>query len=462
MAINWKSKAIDLTQNFNQLSADFQDNPADTVVITGYSEITPLGNTEATEKAEIEGRSGTRKFEVNNFRTSVAAPIDFHPEDHFTEKELRGMSRIGALAVYLAREAGKMSGLLDDNGKLKQEINPLKTGNTISSGIGAHSKMVDAYIKINWKKDPETGKMIPADPKVGSSLLSPFTGIQLFPEEPNGDVEIMLGLQGWSVNSAEACATGLSSVADAYQLIKSGKNDIVFAGGVEDGLSERPDLSIGVFAAMRGPLTSNNDHPEKASRPFDRDRDGFVLAAGGGVLILERLESALARKAKIYAVVLSAEKGSDGYNTTNLNSERIARLILKTIKLPGEENLAYPIDSIFAHATSTKAGDLAEINTLRLTLGDENLRRIPITAIKSMHGHLAGGAGAINAITAIRSLEKGLIPPIINLENVDEPFKDLNLIKDKALKGDFTTALVLAYGFHGKDAVVLLGRYSPN
>lgn len=454
--------SVDFSEKFKELEVSAEDTPCDTVVITGYSEYTPLGNTKQTEEGEFNGKSGIKKLDVNNFRTNIGGPIDFRPEDHFSEKELRGMSRVGSLSVALAKEAGQKAGVLDEKGKIKNIFNPMKAGCTVSSGIGASSKMVDVYVKVHWKTDPETGKMVPADPKVGSSLLSPFIGLQLFPEEPGGDIEATLGLQGWSINSAEACATGLSSIVDAYQLIKTGKNDIVFAGGVEDNLSERPDLAIGVFAAMRGPLSARNDVPEKASRPFDKDRDGFVLAAGGGVLVLERLDSALKRKAKIYATVMSAEKGSDGYNPTNLNSQRIAKLLLKTLKVPGKNGHIFPIDSIFAHATATKSGDLAEIATLRMALGDEYLRKIPITAIKSMHGHLAGGAGSINAVSAVRAIEKGFLPPIINLENVDEPFKDLNLVRGKALKGNFNTALVLAYGFHGKDAVLLLGKYKPS
>ncbi len=459
--MDWKKSGIDLSETIKELGIQPEDKPCDTVVITGYGELTPLGNTSETEAAELIGKTGTKKLDVQNFRSNIAGPINFKPEDHFSEKELRGMPQIGALGVYLAREAGRMASVLDDTGKLKKEFNSLRAGCTVASGIGASSKMVDIYQKIHWKTAPRSGKMEPTDPKIGSSLLSPFIGLQLFPEELGGDIEAMLGLQGWSINSAEACATGLSSIVDAYHLIRTGKNDIVFAGGVEDTLTEHPELSIGVFAAMRGPLSSRNDEPEKASRPFDRDRDGFVLAAGGGIIMLEKLESALSRKAPIYAVVLAAEKGSDGYNPTNLNTERVAKLILKTIKLPGEKTLTYPIDAIFAHATATKSGDLAEITTLRKVFGDDYLRKIPITAIKSMHGHLAGGAGAVNAISAIRAIEKGFIPPIANLENVDEPFKDLNLVRGSALKGGFKTALVLAYGFHGKDAGLLLGKYLP-
>jgi 3-oxoacyl-[acyl-carrier-protein] synthase II len=460
MPTDWKNKAIDLSAKIKELNVSTKDLRPDSVVITGFAELTPLGNTSQTQDAELVGKSGTRKIDAKNFRTNIGGPIDFRPEDYFSEKELRGMSRLGAMGIVLSREAGRMAGVIGEDGKLLPSFDPLLAACTISSGIGASTKMVDVYMKVYWKKDPDTGELKPVDPLVGSSLVSPFAGLQLFPEEVGGDVEAFLGLQGWGMNSSEACATGLSSIVDAYQLIKSGKNKIIFAGGVEDTLHEHPELSISIFAAMRGPLSARNDEPEKASRPFDKDRDGFVLAAGGGVLVLERLDAALARKAKIYAVILGAEKGSDGYNPTNLNTNRVAKLILKTIKLPGgKEGLAYPIDSIFAHATSTKTGDLAEITTLRTVFGDEILRKIPITANKSIHGHTAGGAGAINTISAIRAIQKGFIPPILNLDNVDEPFKDLNLIRGKALKGNFNTALVLAYGFHGKDAALLLGKY---
>jgi 3-oxoacyl-[acyl-carrier-protein] synthase II len=459
--MDWEKEAFDLKDRIKELGEQAEDKPCDTVVITGYAQYTPLGNTSETAAAEFRGQTGTRKMDVQNFRTNIAGPIDFKPEDHFSEKELRGIPQIGALGIFLAREAGHMASLLDENSKLKKQFDPLRAGCTVASGIGASTKMVDIHEKIHWKTNPETGKLESIDPKLGSSLVSPFIGLQLFPEEMGGDIEAFLGLSGWGINSSEACATGLSSLVDAYHLIKTGKNDIVFAGGIENGLSERPELSIGVFAAMRGPLSSRNDQPEKASRPFDRDRDGFVLSAGGAVIVLERLDTALARKAKILGVILGAEKGSDGYNPTNLNPERVAKLILKTIQMPDNKNLGFPVDSIFAHATSTKAGDAAEINTLRKVFGDEYLRKIPITAIKSMHGHLAGGAGAVNAVSAIRALEKGFIPPIANLENVDEPFKDLNLVRGKALQGDFKTALILAYGFHGKDASVLLGKYQP-
>lgn len=459
MAKDWKKYGIKLSEKTEEINDISEDKPSDTVVITGYAELTPLGNTKETEEAEKAGKSGTKKFDVNNFRSNIAALAKFEPLEYFSEKELARMSPIGAMGIVLAREAGKMAGVIGDDGKLLNSFDAKKVGCTVSSGIGASSKMVDIYLKIHWRINEKTGEYEKVDPKAGSALVSPFAGLQLFPEELGGDIEAELGLAGWGINSSEACATGLSSIVDAYHLIKTGKNSVVFAGGIEDTLSEHPELSIGVFAAMRGPLSSRNDEPEKASRPFDKDRDGFVLASGGGVLVLERLDSALARKVPIYAVVLGAEKGSDGYNPTNLNTDRVSRLVLKTVKLPSEDGMIFPIEAIFAHATATKSGDMAEVSALRSALGTSYLTKIPLTAIKSMHGHLAGGAGAVNAISAVRAIEKGFVPPIVNLENVDEPFKDLNLVRGKALTGDFKTALVLAYGFHGKDAVLLLGKY---
>lgn len=459
MEKDWKKKAINLSGKLKELNVSAMDMPSGSVVITGYAELTPLGDTRETEEAELAGKSGTRKYDVNNFRSNIAAPAKFNPKDYFSEKELGRMSGIGAIGIVLSREAGKMAGVIGVDGRLLGNFDARRVGCTVSTGIGACANMVDVYLKIHWKTNEETGKLEPTDPKIGSSLISPFAGLQLFPEEMGGDIEAELGLQGWGMNSSEACATGLSSIVDGYHLIKTGKNSIVFAGGIEDTLSDHPELSIGIFSAMRGPLSARNNEPEKASRPFDRDRDGFVLASGGGVLVLERLDSAIARKAKIYAVISGAEKGSDGYNPTNLNNNRVAQLILKAIQLPTDEGLIYPIDAIFAHATATKLGDVAEINALRTAFGTEYLKKIPITAIKSMHGHLAGGAGAVNAISAVRAIEKGFVPPIINLDNVDEPFKDLNLVRGNALKGDFETALVVAYGFHGKDAALLLTKY---
>lgn len=179
-------KAVDLSDKIKELNVSSVDLPCDTVVVTGYAEYTPLGDTKKTAEAEFKGVAGTKRLDVKNFRSNLAGTIDFKPEEHFTEKELRGMSRIGALGVALAKEAGQMSGLLDENFKLKKGIDPLKAGCTVSSGIGATSKMVEVNEKIYWKVDAQTGKFEPRDPKIGSSLLNPFIGLQLFPEEMGG------------------------------------------------------------------------------------------------------------------------------------------------------------------------------------------------------------------------------------------------------------------------------------
>lgn len=175
---------IDLSENEAKLGAVTNDTPSETVVITGYAEITPLGNTHETAKGERKGISGTKAYNVHNFRSNIAAPINFRPGDHFSEKELRGMSRIGAMGVVLAREAGRMAGILDDKGKLSPVFDPLRAGCTVSSGIGSASDYININTKIHWKTNHETGIKEEIDPVEGSRFISPFAGLKLFPEEP--------------------------------------------------------------------------------------------------------------------------------------------------------------------------------------------------------------------------------------------------------------------------------------
>ncbi|PJC28726.1 hypothetical protein CO053_03075, partial [Candidatus Shapirobacteria bacterium CG_4_9_14_0_2_um_filter_40_11] len=229
------------------------------------------------------------------------------------------------------------------------------------------------------------------------------------------------------------------------------------AGGLEDILSAYPEASIGMFAAMRSVLSTRNDEPEKASRPFDKDRDGFVLGAGGGAVVIEALDHALERGAPILAEILGFNKSMDGSDPTNLNKKIVAGTILKALYNQRTKEF-YEVDSIFAHATSTNQGDQAEAELLKMIFGD-SLKNIPIAAIKSNMGHLAGGAGAVNVIAAINALNSGKIPPILNLENPSQEFEGLFFVRGKPLEKDIKTALVLAYGFGGHNAVMLLGRY---
>ncbi len=425
------------------------------VVVTGYAQMTPLGNTKQTWQALLEGKSGVRTYDVGNFRTRVAAPVDFDAEQHFTRKELRLWPRITAISIAAAREAGALAGILDNDHRLKPEIDRFRASTCVASGIGATHYLIDIHKTIH-----QPGENGEEDVISGSRRVRPMDALRMLPEELNAQTAISLGCSGWGVTSTEACATGASSIVEAARLIRDGRVDVAFAGGFEDGLYHNKEVAIGIFAGMRSVLSARNEDPARASRPFDADRDGFVLGSGGGILVLESLGHAQQRGAHIWAEVLGFEKSMDGYQSTNLNVERVARTVLEALYDP-EKEAFHSVDAIFAHATSTQTGDIHEMAMLNTVFGDD-LRHIPITAIKSMLGHLAGGAGAVNAIAAINSLTDGQIPPIATLENIDPEIVALgehNFVRGEPLVTDVNRALALAYGFGGYNAILLLGKY---
>jgi len=434
------------------LGVELENRPAERLVITGMAALTPLGNTEQTLEGLNSGKSGVKEFDVKNFAVSIAAPVEFNPEAHFSKKEMKGRSPLNAMAVAIAREAMKNAGLLGEDGKLQKDIDRRQAASWMASAFGSVHHIIDVYNQIH-KKD-EAGN---ENPWLNSGRISPRKGLEIFPEELNGQVAIDLGVSGWGGSSVEACATGLSNIIEAARIIKGGQAKVAVAGGLEDILSAYPEASIGMFAAMRSVLSTRNDEPEKASRPFDKDRDGFVLGAGGGAVVIEALDHALERGAPILAEILGFNKSMDGSDPTNLNKKIVAGTILKALYNQRTKEF-YEVDSIFAHATSTNQGDQAEAELLKMIFGD-SLKNIPIAAIKSNMGHLAGGAGAVNVIAAINALNSGKIPPILNLENPSQEFEGLFFVRGKPLEKDIKTALVLAYGFGGHNAVMLLGRY---
>ena len=434
------------------LGVELENRPAERLVITGMAALTPLGDTEQTLEGLNTGKSGVKEFDVKNFAVSIAAPVEFNPEAHFSKKEMKGRSPLNAMAVAIAREAMKNAGLLGEDGKLQKDIDRRQAASWMASAFGSVHHIIDVYNQIH-KKD-EAGN---ENPWLNSGRISPRKGLEIFPEELNGQVAIDLGVSGWGGSSVEACATGLSNIIEAARIIKGGQAKVAVAGGLEDILSAYPEASIGMFAAMRSVLSTRNDEPEKASRPFDKDRDGFVLGAGGGAVVIEALDHALERGAPILAEILGFNKSMDGSDPTNLNKKIVAGTILKALYNQRTKEF-YEVDSIFAHATSTNQGDQAEAELLKMIFGD-SLKNIPIAAIKSNMGHLAGGAGAVNVIAAINALNSGKIPPILNLENPSQEFEGLFFVRGKPLEKDIKTALVLAYGFGGHNAVMLLGRY---
>lgn len=426
------------------LGVEFERRPSERVVITGYAQLTPLGGTEETWQGLLEGRSGARRLDIGNHRVSVAAPVEFNPENYFTTKELKSLTPLNAMAITVSREALGHAGLLNNEGNKidNSQVKRHRAGVWISSTIGSIAEVIEVHEAIRER---------------GSKGISPFSSLRILPEQLPGRVAIELGLRGgWSGNSAEACATGASSIIEATRLIRDGRADVMIAGGFEEPIAHRPEVLIGSLSTLRA--LSANDNPEKASRPFDKDRDGFVIASGGGVLTLEGLEHALARGAPIYAEVLSFEKSTDGYTPTELDAEIVAATILFALKDERSQSF-HNIDVIFAHATSTKLGDPREAQAFRLAFG-EDLKEIPIAAIKSNFGHLEGGAGAVNAIAAINAINTGKIPHILNLESPDPEVADLNFVRGKPLEREVNKTLATAYGFGGFNAVLLLGKYS--
>ncbi len=464
-----------LRRNAQELGAELERRPAERVVVVGFAQRTPLGDTWGTWDAILEGKSGAKAMDFQNFRTNIGAPVQFDAEaEGIPPKSLkRDITNIGAMAIVTSREALKMSGLLTDEGKLIEGVNPDRVGNFLSTGFGSSQLVIDAYLRLNQPNDE--GEV---DKRANSRRnLNVFDGIRVFPEETPSSSSIDIGLQGWSQNSSEACATGLSSLADAVESIKSGRNSIAIAGGLEDSFTHHGDVAVGMFAQTRAVSARNND-PEHASRPFDVDRDGFVLASGGGAVVVADLEVALEHNLPIYAEIIGYGKASDGLHRTQMRHDRVAKLILDVMRnkkaKEGDEDEFFDVDAIFAHATSTEEGDKNEATALRLALG-EMLNDIDVTAIKGQTGHMAGGAGINNAITAVQSLMFGKIPPVGNLENVDPTeitikrgsmdeetfsFRDMSLVTGTAKDKPIQNALVLGYGFGGYNAAVLLRRWN--
>lgn len=441
-----------IKESARRLGLETERPPRDTAVITAYAQETTFGDTRKTWESLLEGKSGGQEFPVKNFRTNIAAPFEDPYKDFNDTREQRATSRVAALAIKLSREAGIMRGIIGEDGRLLPTINKNRVGVCISSGIGASQQLIDAYNTIHGEVDKEGNE----DMVRGSSKVTPFAGLRLFPEQINAQVAKALGCSGWPINTSEACATGLASIIEAVRLVEEGRADLVFAGGVEDVLHEYPEVTIALFASLRGALSTRNEDPEKASRPFDKDRDGFLISSGGGITIVESMQHAIKRGAEIQAVVLGYDKSIDGKDLTNLDTERVATTIQEASRIPGTEDFYIP-DVFFAHATSTKSGDDLESQALRLTY-EEDLDNIYITAIKGGIGHTLGAAGAVNAVNTVLSVKEGKIPPIANSENVDKNMQDLKLVRGKPIEKQINIAAASAYGFGGHNSVLILGN----
>ena len=401
------------------------------VVVTGLGATTPLGaDVESTWAALIAGKSGVRLL-TEDWRELLpvhfAARVHTEPADQMERVEMRRLDRSEQFALVASREAWKDAGPPD--------VDKERLGVVIASGIGGVITLLDQYDNLREK---------------GARGVSPHTVPMLMPNGPAANVGLELQAKAGVHTPVSACASGAEAIGYALEMIRTNRADIIVSGGVEAAIHQLP---MAGFAAMKA-LSTRNDAPERASRPYDRDRDGFVLGEGGGILILEEYEHAKARGAKIYCELVGQGLSSDGYHIAAPDPEgagvqRAIKFALANANLSTKD-----IVHLNAHATSTPAGDVAEANALRLALGSD-IDRVAVSATKSMTGHLLGGAGAIESVFIIKALQERLAPPTINIENLD-PAVTVDVVRDKAraLPAGQIAALNDSFGFGGHNVVL--------
>lgn len=411
------------------------------VVITGVGALTPIGNTLSEYWDGLAaGKSGAAPithFDASKFKTKFACEVkNFNVENFIERKEARKMDPFTQYAMVVADEA------LKDSGLDLEKINKDRVGVIWGSGIGGlltFQEEVKAYTKGDF-----------------NPRFNPFFIPKMIPDLSAGHISIKYGFRGPNYVTVSACASSTNSIYDAFTYIRLGKAEVIVSGGSEAAVCE---AGVGGFNALKA-LSERNDSAETASRPYDADRDGFVLGEGAGGLILEEYEHAKARGAKIYAEVLGGGMSADAYHITAPHPEGAG--IIRVMKEALDEAGLQPnqIDYINTHGTSTPLGDIGEIKAIQSVFG-ENASKLNISSTKSMTGHLLGAAGAIEAIACLLALNKGIIPPTIN-HFTDDPELDptLNLTFNKAQHRDVSYVLSNTFGFGGHNFSIILGKVS--
>lgn len=409
------------------------------MVVTGLGLITPLGiGVKETWAALCAGKSGIAeitRFDTTGFDTRIAGEVKgFRPEDFLSKKDARRTETFIAYAVAAARMAMEDSGLVIDSD------NAARVGVLTGCGLGG-LLMLENTKSVLDKKGPRR--------------VSPFFIPMLIGNMAPGMVSIHLGAKGPNSSVATACAAGTHAIGDAYNIIKRGQADAMISGGVESVITP---TCIAGFNAMRA-LSTRNDAPRKASRPFERDRDGFVVGEGCGIVVLESLDTALARDAEIYAEIIGYGMSGDGFHMSAPapEGEGAARCMAAALEDAGIAHAG--IDYINAHGTSTPLNDALETLAVK-SVFKEKAALIPISSTKSMTGHLLGGAGGIETVFTVLTINKGVLPPTINLDCPDEAC-DLDYVPNVARQADVQTAMTNSFGFGGTNASLILTKY-PN
>lgn len=406
------------------------------VVVTGVGAVTPLGNDVATTWTNLlQGNSGIgplTRLNPDDFPAKVAGEIkDFDPGEFLNPKDVRKMDRFTHYAVAAALMAVEDADLVID------ETNAHRVGVWIGSGIGGIETIENQH-KVFLER--------------GYRRVSPFFVPMLIPDMAAGQVSILLGAKGINSCTVTACATGTNSIGDAFKAIQRGDADVMVTGGTEAPIT---NMAMAGFSSSRA--LSTNPDPETASRPFDKNRDGFVIAEGAGIVILEELEHALRRGAHIYAEVVGYGMTGDAYHITAPAPEgeggaRAMQMALNDAGIKPEE-----IDYINAHGTSTEYNDKFETAAIKHVFGD-HAYRIPVSSTKSMTGHLLGASGAIEAIFSVLAIKEGVVPPTINLETPD-PDCDLDYVPNEARKQPVHVVLSNSFGFGGHNATLIFKKY---
>ena len=407
------------------------------VVITGLGAVTPLGkDVETSWENLIAGRSGAAEitqFDSSGYSVHFACEVkDFDATEFIDRKQARRMDRFAHLIVAAARLAERDSGL-----DIASE--PDRIGAAIATGIGGLKAFQDCHSELLER---------------GPDRVNPFSIPEIIPNMGAAWVSMQLGTQGPLSSQCTACAASNMSIGDGADAIRLGRADVMLCGGTEAPVTE---VGIAGFSAMRA-LSRRNDDPEKASRPFDLGRDGFVMGEAGAVVVLEELERAKARGAKIYAELLGYGVSSDARHITEpdptgKNPARAMTMAFGDAGISPDE-----VDYINAHGTSTPLGDSSETRVLKIALGEENARKTPVSSTKGATGHCLGAAGGVEAIFSILAVDRGVLPPTINYEEPD-PTCDLDYIPNESREADVRTAVSNSFGFGGHNATIVVRRF---
>ena len=414
------------------------------VVVTGLGAVTPLGNTpEETWENMVKGVSGAAPitlFDATNFKTQFACEVkNWNPNEWIDRKDARKMDRYAQLAMASAVQGVKDSGLGLD------QVDKNRVGVIYGVGIGGIKTFEEeaSYYALNKEKGPR---------------FSPFFIPKMIADIAAGQISIHFGFHGPNFTTTSACASSTNALADAFNLLRLGKADVIVAGGAEAAICE---CGVGGFNAMKA-LSTRNDDPTHASRPFSASRDGFVMGEGAGCLILEELEHAKARGARIYAEMVGEGESADAYHLTASHPEGLGAKLVMEAALADAQMQPEDIDYINVHGTSTHVGDISEAKAIKEVFG-EHAYKLNISSTKSMTGHLLGAAGAVEALACVKAVSEDIVPPTINHDEEDkDPEIDyaLNYTFNQAQKRTVRAALSNTFGFGGHNACVIFKKYA--